>query len=151
MLLGVHLHSMGVKRRSLSLLVLYRPIGILCTPFLDIYYFFFYDRKLENPQRQIKDIANTTALQIVIAWDNLDYSETVLHQRHRDPSRATTGKLGVSQNMSVGGLRKSMLHPDIALDENDISFAPGSLDDEILHQTQRYWIAEAIRYTHHDA
>jgi hypothetical protein len=53
--------------------------------------------------------------------------------------------------MPVGGLHKSMFHPHIALDESDISLAPGNLDDEILHQTQRYWIAEAIRYTHHDA
>jgi len=44
-----------------------------------------------------------------------------------------------------------MFHPHLALDVNDISFLPGNLNDDILHQTQRFWIAEAIRYTHHDA
>ena len=44
-----------------------------------------------------------------------------------------------------------MFHPEIALDWNDICFAPGNLDDEIRHEAQRYWIAEAIRYTHPDA
>jgi hypothetical protein len=53
--------------------------------------------------------------------------------------------------MPVGSLRKFMFHRYLALDENDIPLASGNLDDELLHQTQRYWIAEAIRYTHHDA
>jgi hypothetical protein len=44
-----------------------------------------------------------------------------------------------------------MLHPKVALDPCDIYLATGNQDDEILHGCQRYWIAEAIRYTHREA
>jgi hypothetical protein len=44
-----------------------------------------------------------------------------------------------------------MFHPHLSLDVNDVYLSPGNLDDEILHQTQRYWIAEAIRNTHRAA
>jgi hypothetical protein len=41
-----------------------------------------------------------------------------------------------------------MLHSNVALDSCDITLAAGNREDEILHGCQRYWIAEAIRYTH---
>jgi len=44
-----------------------------------------------------------------------------------------------------------MLRPEIALDPCDIYLAAGNQEDEILHGCQRYWIAEAIRYTHREA
>ena len=44
-----------------------------------------------------------------------------------------------------------MLHPKVALDPCDIYLATSNQDDEILHGCQRYWIAEAIRYTHREA
>jgi hypothetical protein len=44
-----------------------------------------------------------------------------------------------------------MLRPEVALDPCDIYLAPGNQDDEILRGCQRYWIAEAIRYTHREA
>jgi len=44
-----------------------------------------------------------------------------------------------------------MLHPEIALDPGDIYQADGNRDDKILQGCQRYWIAEAIRYTHREA
>jgi hypothetical protein len=44
-----------------------------------------------------------------------------------------------------------MLRPEVALDPCDIYLATGNQNDEILHSCQRYWIAEAIRYTHHEA
>ncbi len=44
-----------------------------------------------------------------------------------------------------------MLRPEVALDPCDIYLATGNQDDEILHGCQRYWIAEAIRYTHREA
>jgi hypothetical protein len=40
-----------------------------------------------------------------------------------------------------------MLHPKVALDACDIFLAAGNRHDAILHACQRYWIAEAIRYT----
>src|SRR5271170_6600037 len=53
--------------------------------------------------------------------------------------------------MPAGGLRRSMLRSEVALDPCDIYLAAGNRDDEILHGCQRYWIAEAIRYTHREA
>lgn len=44
-----------------------------------------------------------------------------------------------------------MLRPGTALAPCDIYLAPGNQDDEILHGCQRFWIAEAIRYTHREA
>jgi hypothetical protein len=44
-----------------------------------------------------------------------------------------------------------MLRSEVALDLYDIYLATGNQDDEILHSCQRYWIAEAIRYTHREA
>jgi len=44
-----------------------------------------------------------------------------------------------------------MLRPDVALDPCDIYLAAGNRNDEILQGCQRYWIAEAIRYTHREA
>jgi len=44
-----------------------------------------------------------------------------------------------------------MLRPQVTLDPCDIYLAAGNQDDEILHSCQRYWIAEAIRYTHREA
>jgi hypothetical protein len=50
--------------------------------------------------------------------------------------------------MPTRGLRQSMLRPMVALQPWDIFQAAGNTEDEILHACQRYWIAEAIRYTH---
>lgn len=89
-----------------------------------------------------------------MSWDNFDYNQTVRHQTIRDPSEhisATTGKLCIGQNIPIGGLLRSMFHPEFTLTPHDIYMAPGNQDDEILHQCQRHWIAEAIRYTHKEA
>ena len=44
-----------------------------------------------------------------------------------------------------------MLHLDVKLTSLDIWNANGNKEDEILYNCQRYWIAEAIRYTHRTA
>ena len=41
-----------------------------------------------------------------------------------------------------------MLRNEVTLNPCDILLAAGNQEDEILHKCQRYWIAEAIRYTH---
>jgi hypothetical protein len=53
--------------------------------------------------------------------------------------------------MPSDGLRKSMLLPEIGLDPTDIYLAPGNQEDDVLFQSQEYWIAEAIRCTHREA
>jgi hypothetical protein len=53
--------------------------------------------------------------------------------------------------MPSNGLRKSMFHPKIALDPVTVYEAPGNQEDDILFQSQEYWIAEAIRCTHREA
>jgi hypothetical protein len=50
--------------------------------------------------------------------------------------------------MPIRGLCRLMLRPGVALDP---CLAAGNQGDEILHGCQRYWIAEAIRYTHRKA
>lgn len=47
-----------------------------------------------------------------------------------------------------GGLRRSMLHPDVRLTPRQISRAGVNTEDDILQDCQRHWIAEALRYTH---
>lgn len=82
-----------------------------------------------------------------------NYNETVQHRTLREPAChicATTGKLCISQHTS-GGLQRSMFHPQIALEPNDICLTSINRDDEICHEAQWYWIAEAIRYIHPDA
>ena len=44
-----------------------------------------------------------------------------------------------------------MLRNEVTLNPCDILLAAGNQEDEILHKCQRYWIAEAIRYTHRKA
>ncbi len=44
-----------------------------------------------------------------------------------------------------------MFRPEVALRPRDIYLSTGNQEDEILHSCQRYWIAEAIRYTHREA
>ena len=61
-----------------------------------------------------------------------------------------TGKLCIGHYMPAGGLRRSMLRPEVALDPCDIYLAAGNRNGEILQGCQRYWIAEAIRYTHRE-
>ncbi|RJE22628.1 hypothetical protein PHISCL_05051 [Aspergillus sclerotialis] len=155
-LLGVHLHAMGVKRRTLNVLA---GLGLIPS------YQTIMRRRAEPPRwpqlekyhtlfQQIKGIAQSARQRIIISWDNFDYSETVRHQSLWEPAKhicATTGKLCISQNLPGDGLHKSMFRPHLALDPNDVCFMSGNRDDEILHQTQRYWIAEAIRDTHRDA
>ena len=45
---------------------------------------------------------------------------------------------------------KSMFLPEIALDSTDIYLAPANQEDDVLFQSQGYWIAEAIRCTHRE-
>ncbi len=99
-------------------------------------------------------MAQTYRDQIIVSWDNFDYNQNVRHQTLREPAKhisATSGKLCIGHYIPDGGLHKSMLHPEVALDPCDITLATGNQDDEILHTCQRYWIAEAIRYTHRAA
>jgi hypothetical protein len=90
----------------------------------------------------------------VVCWDNFDYNQTVRHQTLRDPSKhvcATTGKLSIGHYIPKGGLKRSMFRPEIPLSTKDVYDAPGTQIDDISIQCQRFWIAEAIRYTHKTA
>jgi len=85
--------------------------------------------------------------------DNFDYNQTVGHETLREPAQhisATTGKICIGHYMPSGGLRKSMFLPEIALDSTGIYLAPGNQEDDVLFQSQGYWIAEAIRCTHRE-
>jgi hypothetical protein len=102
----------------------------------------------------LKQNARATRKNLIVSWDNFDYNQTVRHQTIRDPSEhisATTGKLCIGQSIPAGGLLRSMFHPEVPLSPFDIYMAPGNQNDEVFHQCQRHWIAEAIRYTHREA
>src|SRR5467141_4521527 len=91
---------------------------------------------------------------IIVSWDNFDYNQTVRHQTLRDPSKhvcATTGKLSIGHYIPNGGLTRSMFRPEIPLSTKDVYDAPGTQTNDISTQCQRFWIAEAIRYTHKTA
>lgn len=91
---------------------------------------------------------------MIISWDNFDYNQTVRHQTLRDPAKhtsATTGKLSIGHYIPDGKLQRSMLRLNNAVDPYDIYLAPENRDDDILHQCQRYCIAEAIRHIHREA
>lgn len=53
--------------------------------------------------------------------------------------------------MPAGGLKQTMFRPYVTLTEDDVLLAEGLKDDKTLHDLQRYWIFEAIRYCHRDA
>lgn len=102
----------------------------------------------------MKKLAQTARHNLVISWDNFDYSQTVRHQTLREQAKhisATTGKLCVGHYMPPGGLSSSMFHPETPLTVDTIYLSGGNSRDDISIQSQRYWIAEAIRYTHRDA
>jgi hypothetical protein len=99
-------------------------------------------------------LAQIFGTKLVICWDNFDYNQTTRHQTLREPAQhisATTGKICIGQHMPPDGLRKSMFHPEIALDPVVIYMAPGNQEDDVLFQSQEYWIVEAIRCTHSEA
>ena len=102
----------------------------------------------------MESLARASHHNIIISWDNFDYKQPVRHQTLRDPSKhvcATTGKLCIGQFISNDGLSRSMFHPEIPLDPDDVHLAPGNRIDDISKVCQRYWIAEAISYIHRDA
>jgi hypothetical protein len=105
-------------------------------------------------QNLIANLAQTHRNELVVCWDNFDYNQGVRHQTLDEPSKhvsATTGKLCIGRSIPAGGLQRSMLHLDVKLTSLDIWNANGNKEDEILYNCQRYWIAEAIRYTHRTA
>jgi hypothetical protein len=105
-------------------------------------------------QKLIANLAQTHRNELVVCWDNFDYNQGVRHQTLDEPSKhvsATTGKLCIGRSIPAGGLQRSMLHLDVKLTSLDIWNANGNKEDEILYNCQRYWIAEAIRYTHRTA
>lgn len=99
----------------------------------------------------MKRLAQTSPDTIIVSWDNFDYNETVRHLTLREQPKhisATTGKFCIAHYVPDGGLLSSMFHPEVQLAPRHVRFAPGNLPDNVSIQCQRYWIAEAIRYTH---
>ena len=97
------------------------------------------------------NIACSHSHEIIVSWDNFDYSQTVWHQTLCDFAKhisVITGKLCISHCMSSGDLCWLMLHIRVALDSCQIYQAADNQNDEILHACQCYWITEVICYTH---
>jgi hypothetical protein len=82
-------------------------------------------------------------------YDNFDYREGVKHQlisNHAEMRSVTTGKVFRGADIPSGGLRKSMLHPEVPLTIEDLVYSPGAaVYDETAAKIDAYFIAEAIR------
>ena len=162
---------MGVKRRTinmltrLSIILSYKIINtqrgqlakIRKVP--DLLYTHPFNYLASNQwliliQRRLHHLAQARRDQVIISWDNFDYSEGVRHQTLREPAKhisATTGKLCIGHYIPIGGLYKLMLRYEVALDPCDILLATSNQEDEIRYVCQRYQIAEGIRYTYREA
>lgn len=151
--LGIYLHSLGTKRRALSTLAGLGVIPSYTTitrkyddliklgkvPSLCVgsYYcnLFLCTNTNIILQNQIREIAETHVHDIIICWDNFDYNHTVRHQTLREPSKhfcATTGKLCVGLDITLGGLTQKMCNLSLELQPFDVLRADRNANDAIL-------------------
>jgi hypothetical protein len=80
-------------------------------------------------------------------YDNFDYREGVKHQLISNHAEMrTTGKVFRGADIPSGGLKRSMLHPEVPLTIEDLLYSPGAaVYDETSAKIDSYFIAEAIR------
>lgn len=91
---------------------------------------------------------------MIISWDNFDYNQNVRHQTLRERNKhmsATTGIFSLGHYIPDNGLSADMLNTTVPLHQHDVYNAAGNQGDEITMQCWRFWVAEAIRYTHRQA
>ncbi|KZZ96882.1 hypothetical protein AAP_00525 [Ascosphaera apis ARSEF 7405] len=99
----------------------------------------------------IKEVAKNHRNQLVIVWDNFDFTETVHYESLSKPSQhfsATTGLMVHSQHIPAEGIRLTEFNSEIPLDSSVFYYAPGNSEDQTQYQARLYFFFEAIRYTH---
>jgi hypothetical protein len=129
-ILGLYLHSKGVKRRQLDLLA---QFGVTVS--------------YQSIMRSIKQLSEKAAESVaetgccsddaVTAYDNFEQVEGVKEQRVEGNDRfhsVTTGEVIRGIDIPPGGLRQEMLDPRVELRAGDIFFASGNLQDTIEYQ-----------------
>lgn len=128
-LLGVYLHSKGVKRRQLELL---GQFGLSVS-----YHTILKTIKKQSEEATVRVIAMGQSDASVTAYDNFEQTEGVKEQR-LDNQRAfrsvTTGQVLQGLEIPSGGLRQEMLNPHAALSATAIFQAPGNQNDAIERQ-----------------
>ncbi|KAH0542723.1 hypothetical protein FGG08_002862, partial [Glutinoglossum americanum] len=140
-ILGLYLHSKGVKRRQLDLLT---QLGVTVS-----YQSIMRSIKLLS-EKAAESVAETgcQSSDAVTAYDNFEQVEGVKEQRVGENDRlhsVTTGEVIRGIDIPPGGLRQDMLNPQAELRTGDIFFAPGNSQDTIEHQISRYFTVQAIR------
>jgi hypothetical protein len=128
-LIGLYLHSKGVKRVAIELL---HHLGITVS----------YDTIMNNIRTLSKDSADAAAKvgqapNAVTVYDNFEQTEGVREQRIESNSSfhsVTTGKVFEGLEIPSNGLDQDMLNPRAVLSIKQVLFAPGNCNDEIREQ-----------------
>lgn len=91
---------------------------------------------------------------VVVFYDNFDYLQKPRHQVIADHGvmyNYTTAKMVRGFQMPQGGLRQSMLHPDVVLKPDDLLKSKDIRHDSVWEQTSTFVIAEAIKRVYPEA
>lgn len=91
---------------------------------------------------------------VVVFYDNFDYLQKPRHQVIADHGvmyNYTTAKMVRGFQMPQGGLRQSMLHPDVVLEPGDLLRSKDIRHDSVWEQTSTFVIAEAIKRVYPEA
>ena len=130
-LIGLYLHSKGVKRVVLELL---HQLGVTVS----------YDAIMNNIKSLSKDSEDTIAevgqaSNAVTVYDNFEQTEGVREQRIESNSSfrsVTAGKVFEGLEIPSEGLSQDMLNPRATLNIRQVLFAPGNCGDEISRQVR---------------
>ncbi len=131
-LLGLYLHSKGVKRRQLELL---GQFGLSVS-----YHTILNTIKKQSEEAAIRVTAMGQSDASVTAYDNFEQTEGVKEQRLDNQGAfrsVTTGQVLQGLEIPSGGLRQDMLDPHAALSATAIFQAPGNQDDAIERQVSQ--------------
>lgn len=131
-LLGLYLHSKGVKRRQLELL---GQFGLSVS-----YHTILNTIKKQSEKAAVQVTTMGQSDVSVTAYDNFEQIEGVKEQRldHQgDFHSVTTGQVLQGLEIPSGGLRQDMLDPQATLSATAIFLASGNQDDVIERQVSR--------------
>ena len=127
--LGLYLHSTGVKRQQIDVL---SRLGLIVS-----YHTIIGTIKdlSTRAEMQIKEMGQGEAS--VTAYDNFEVMESVKEQRldHQGTFHSvTTGQVIQGIEMPLRGLQQDMLNPQARICSSDIFLAPGNQNDDVEHQ-----------------
>ncbi|KAI5301061.1 hypothetical protein KEM56_002005 [Ascosphaera pollenicola] len=143
--LALYFYTLGIKRRSLSVL---HGFGLVSTYQTVIQ----HSAKItDHAAETIKRVGRESRNRVVIVWDSFDYEETVHYETLRKTSEhisCTTGLLIVSDHIPNEGIRLNELNVKYPLDPLNIFHTPGNQNNDIQRQSRLFFFFEALRSTH---